>query len=78
MVTPLNAPKGSKRGKKCKKPDRRPARARYWTSGNLAYRKVRNLVRSGFEPMKALELWEATRKRNKGAINIAQIAKIKA
>lgn len=74
----VKSSKGAKRPKRCKKSDTRPARARYWASGHLALRKVRNLVRSGFEPMKALALWEATRKRKKGEIHIAKIAKLKA
>lgn len=62
------APKQAKRGKKCKRPDTRPARNRYWNSGRLALKKIRNLVRSGYTPREALRLWEETRKRNKGAI----------
>lgn len=56
------------RAKKTKRPDSRPARARYWNSGRLAIRKVRNLVRSGYSPREALKIWEDTRKREKGKI----------
>lgn len=32
-----------------KPPDKRPARARYWARGLLAYRKVRAILHSGFK-----------------------------
>lgn len=73
----VSSRKGKKKSQKGRPaPDKRPARARYWASGNLAYRKVRNLVRSGYKAMDALNLWESTRKRKKGEINIARIAKL--
>lgn len=72
----VQSSKGTKRPKKSKRPDNRPAKKRYWTSGRLAYRKVRNLVRSGYAPMEALKLWEATRKRNKGEIPYEKISKL--
>lgn len=56
---------GPKRSKKSKAPDRRPARARYWASGRLPFRKVRNLMRSGYAFNAALSLWETTRKRGR-------------
>lgn len=55
-----------KASKTNKSPDRRPCIARYWASGKLAFRKVRNMVRSGMDPTKALDQWESTRKRKKG------------
>lgn len=51
--------------KKTKRPDRRPARARYWLSGRLARRKIRNLVKSGqFDTEAAASVyWHSVRKR---------------
>ena len=51
-------------GKKGKRPDNRPARARYAGKfpGPLKARKLRNLVRcSGMTPEKVLKLWEGSR-----------------
>lgn len=45
-----------------KSPDKRPARARYWNSGRLAFNKIRNLVLSGYTLDKAVDLWDAARK----------------
>lgn len=59
-------PKQPKRGKKCKRPDTRPARNRYWESGRLALKKIRNLVRAGYSPRDALRYWESVRKRHYG------------
>lgn len=57
-----------KRGKKCKRPDQRPARRRYWTRGRLALKKLRNLIRSGYSPEAALAYWTKTRKRYYGEL----------
>lgn len=71
-------PVRTSRPKKTKRPDKRPARARYWNSGRLALHKVRNMVKcSGMDPLEALELWESTRKRNKGTIPYSKIKKLK-
>lgn len=44
--------------KKQKRPDTRPARARYWANRTLQKRKVRNLVRHcRMNPADALEHW---------------------
>jgi len=48
-----------------KRPDNRPARARYWSTGRLATKKVRNLIRSGYSLEDAISVWESTRKRNR-------------
>ncbi len=61
-------PAKSQRSKKGKRPDKRPSRPRYWNSGRLALRKIRNLVRSGYSPREALRLWTETRKRHQGVI----------
>lgn len=52
----------AKLSKKGKMPDKRPARARYWSSGRLRERKIANIVKSsGLSPLAADELWEAAR-----------------
>lgn len=45
-----------------------PARPKYWRSGRLALRKLRNLVRSGYSPREALKVWTAARKRYSGEL----------
>lgn len=57
--------KQSKRGKK---PDKRPARANYKHSGNLAGRKIRQLVRHGRTLQGAMDVLTATRKRPIGVL----------
>ncbi len=54
------------KSKKSKRPDKRPARARYWASGRMRRRKVRNLVKhNGFaNEIAALAFWRSARKRN--------------
>ena len=48
-----------------KSKDKRPARARYWNSGKLAERKIRNLVRCcKVKPEEAKFLWLKVRKRH--------------
>jgi len=56
------------KSKKTKRPDKRPARARYWISGRLARRKVRNLVaHNGFaSEADARAYWTGVRKRFAG------------
>lgn len=55
---PSNAPRRSK------SPDKRPARARYWSTKQLQANKVRNLMRSNPHLSKddALDLWQDARK----------------
>jgi len=54
----------SKRGKR---PDPRPARKRYWTSGRLVLRKLRNLVIYGrMAPSRAIDYWDKARRRYRG------------
>jgi hypothetical protein len=49
--------------KKTKRPDKRPARARYWATKTLRKRKVRNLVRHGHMERFAAEAhWDNARK----------------
>ena len=59
---------GTQKSKKSKRPDKRPARARYWASGKLARRKIRNLVRhSGFATeAEATVYWRKVRTRYAG------------
>lgn len=54
--------------KRSKTPDLRPARARYWMSGRLGKRKVKNLFASGkFPTLAAAEsFWRGVRKRYVG------------
>jgi hypothetical protein len=60
-------------GKKGKRPDLRPARARYWQRGQLRKHKVRNLVRCcGLSVAAATRRWEETRKtRKKSSLDTA-------
>lgn len=47
-----------------KRPDLRPARARYWATKQLEKHKVRDLVRCcGMERVKALVYWRSVRKK---------------
>ena len=50
-----------KREKNAKALDTRPCRARYWATGRLGYRKIRNLMRSGYTWEKAVRIWTSTR-----------------
>ena len=52
--------------KRSKSPDTRPARGRYWASGRLAEKKIRNLMKyKGFETeAKAKSYWLSVHKRN--------------
>jgi hypothetical protein len=59
--------------KKAKRTDKSPARSRYWTSGNLAFRKIRNMVLSGMSVDDALEVWEKSRRRKKGDVPYRRI-----
>ena len=58
----------SQRAKKTKRPDLRPARARYWNGGHLRKNKVNRLMKSnGFKTKaEALTFWLSVRKRYKG------------
>lgn len=51
-----------------KRPRNSPAGPRYWRSGRLALRKLRNLVRSGYSPREALKVWTEARKRYYGEL----------
>ena len=55
------------KSKKRKKPDNRPARARYWHSNRLKEHKVAHLMRyNGFETKaKAFDYWYKARQRHK-------------
>ena len=57
---PSNAP-----SRKSKAPDKRPARERYWRTGQLRKHKVHNMMRSNPHLSKdqATKLWESVRKR---------------
>lgn len=72
--------KNDGRSKKNKRPDNRPARKRYWDSGNLAYRKVRKLWLSGKfgSPTQALLHWESIRTRHKGSVPMGRIQSLAA
>ncbi len=53
-------------GKKGKRPDLRPARSRYWASGQLVVNKIRHMVKSnGLTVRQAFQLWQSTRTRTK-------------
>lgn len=54
--------KKSQRPKKSKKPDKRPARVRYWSERHLEKNKVRNLVRcNGMTEIQARVFWREVR-----------------
>ena len=53
---------GPKRSKKAKRPDKRPARLRYWAKRTLEKRKVRRLMRQGLSEPNAVAIWRAQRK----------------
>ena len=55
----------TKREKSAKRPDGRPARARYWSQDKLLRRKLLALVRSGHTPERAWEIWLARGRRVK-------------
>lgn len=53
------------RAKGSKKPDKRPARARYWNSGNIKRRKIRNMVKFCKMSIEAATAeWSKNRKRH--------------
>ena len=59
----IPTPRARKPGKKSKKPDKRPARARYWAARVLEIRKVRNLMRCcGMSKQSAYKYWRSHRK----------------
>ena len=64
----------AKRGKKSKTPDRRAARARYWTRRTLECRKVAHMLKNrqpkkkDGEPMTRKECVEFWRKARKGRV----------
>jgi hypothetical protein len=52
----------AQRGKKSKKPDKRPARLRYWLSRHLERNKVRRLMKyCGMTKQQALDYWNTHR-----------------
>ena len=56
-------PAARKQKKKGKRPDKRPARLRYWMSGRLEERKIRNLMKyCGMSRQSAYKRWHNTRK----------------
>ena len=64
-------------GKRCKRPDNRPARLRYYNSDRLATRKCANLIRSGYSVKDAIRVWTEARKRPYGkGPNIRTLTKI--
>ena len=66
------------RPKKTKRPDNRPARSRYWGSGRLAIRKIKNLVKcNGLTVEEATQQWESTRKRGREKLGFLPYTQIK-
>ena len=64
-------------GKRHKRPDNRPARKRYWATGQLAFKKICNLVwHNKMSIVDAIVFWDKTRKRNRDKLNIP-ISRIK-
>jgi len=62
------AEKTRQKSKSSKRPDNRPARARYWSSKRLRKKKIANLVRhNGFETeAAAIAHWLSVRQRYAG------------
>ncbi len=61
IVKPTKAAK--RQGKKGKKPDKRPARARYWNGRHLEKNKVRHIMKAyGLSKEDARKRWNAERK----------------
>ena len=55
-------PQGASRGKKSKKSNTSPTRAKYWNSGRLAAKKIRNLMKhNGLTRAQALQYWAEVR-----------------
>ena len=53
----------TKTGKKSKRRDKRPARARYWATRKLEERKIANLIKHcGMSRQSAYNRWHAERK----------------
>jgi hypothetical protein len=66
------------RPKKTKRPDNRPARQRYWVTGRLAVRKIKNLVvHNGLTVEEATRQWEDTRKRGRAKLGFLPYNQIK-
>ncbi len=58
----MGTPQGPTRGKKSKRPNTAPARGSYWTSGRLAAKKIRNLMKhNGLTRAKAMQYWAEVR-----------------
>lgn len=53
---------GQRASKKSKRPDKRPAKIRYWMSRHLERNKVKNLMKSGYTKAEALKYWHSVRK----------------
>ncbi len=65
------------RPKKCKRPNKNPARPRYWAKGRLKVNKIKHLVKcNGLTVEEALKQWEATRKRHRDKIGIVSFQEI--
>ena len=60
---------GNSRTKKTKCPNNNTASQRYWSSGRLKIRKIKNLVKCGFTVEEALRQWDETRKRHRDLID---------
>ncbi len=68
-----------KGGKKGKRPDSRPARSRYWGTGQLAINKVRRMMKSnGLSAKDAFILWEKKRTRHRSKMVTPSMSRIRA
>lgn len=68
----------SSKSKKGKRPDTRPARGNYWSSGNLCINKVRRMVKSrGMSVGDAYREWDQSRKRHRDKMKMPTLAKVK-
>ena len=60
-------------GKKSKRKDMRPARARYWLSGKLRTKKVKNIMRyMKLDRVSATLLWEKYRQGRRMRTHVQQ------
>lgn len=63
------APARTKRAKKSKRPDKRPARAKYWASRRLEEKKIRNLMdHCGMSRQQAYHTWREGMPTKKGGL----------
>ncbi len=77
VIKPTKAAK--RQGKKGKRTDKRPARARYWSGRHLEKTKVRHMMKAyGLTKEQAIKRWNAERKTRVPTGHIADYSEGKA